>query len=120
MTLLKRAEQLFAALNEMDLDSAVALIGPTADIRTPTGAFTGGKAYRNCISRLFRAPPDMRHEIRGIAVESDRTLAFEIARHRHLHRPNSTPRRERSPDRQDHRRDERRSGPSRSRRGVKP
>jgi predicted ester cyclase len=77
MSLLKRAEQLFTALNATDLNTAVAMISPTADIRTPTGAFTGGKAFRDWLSGHFRAFPDMRHEIRGIAVESDRTLAFE-------------------------------------------
>jgi predicted ester cyclase len=77
MSFLKRAERLFTALNAKDLDSAVAMISPSADIRTPLGAFTGGKAYRYWISGLFRALPDMRHEIRGLAVEWDRTLAFE-------------------------------------------
>jgi steroid delta-isomerase-like uncharacterized protein len=77
MSLLKQAERLFTALNTMDLDTAVAMISPTADIRTPMGAFTGGKAYREWISEHFRAFPDMHHEIRGIKVESDRELAFE-------------------------------------------
>jgi predicted ester cyclase len=61
----------------MDLDTAVAMISPSADIRTPMGAFTGGKAYREWIPEHFRAFPDMRHEIRGVTAESDRTLAFE-------------------------------------------
>jgi predicted ester cyclase len=61
----------------MDLDTAVAMISPSADIRTPMGAFTGGKAYREWISEHFRAFPDMHHEIRGITAESERTLAFE-------------------------------------------
>jgi hypothetical protein len=43
MSLLKQAERLFTALNTMDLDTAVAMISPSADIRTPMGAFTGGK-----------------------------------------------------------------------------
>ena len=77
MSLLKQAERLFTALNTMDLDTAVAMISPTADIRTPMGAFTGGKAFREWISEHFRAFPDMHHEIRGVTVESDRTLAFE-------------------------------------------
>jgi len=77
MSLLKQAERLFTALNTMDLDTAVAMISPSADIRTPMGAFTGGKAFREWISEHFRAFPDMHHEIRGVTVESDRTLAFE-------------------------------------------
>ena len=77
MSLLKQAERLFTALNTMDLDTAVAMISPSADIRTPMGAFTGGKAYREWISEHFRAFPDMHHEILGVTVESDRTLAFE-------------------------------------------
>ena len=77
MSLLKQAERLFTALNTMDLDTAVAMISPSADIRTPMGAFTGRKAYREWISEHFRAFPDMHHEIRDITVESDRTLAFE-------------------------------------------
>jgi predicted ester cyclase len=77
MSLLEQAERLFTALNTMDLDTAVAMISPSADIRTPMGAFTGRKAYREWISEHFRAFPDMRHEIRGITAESDRTLAFE-------------------------------------------
>jgi steroid delta-isomerase-like uncharacterized protein len=77
MSLLKQAERLFTALNTMDLDTAVAMISPSADIRTPMGAFTGRKAFREWISEHFRAFPDMHHEIRGITVESDRTLAFE-------------------------------------------
>ena len=77
MSLLKQAERLFTALNTMDLDTAVAMISPSADIRTPMGSFTGREAYREWISEHFRAFPDMHHEIRGITVESDRTLAFE-------------------------------------------
>jgi steroid delta-isomerase-like uncharacterized protein len=77
MSLLKQAEGHFEALNAMDLDAAVAMISPSADIRTPMGAFTGGTAYGEWISRLFRALPDMCHEIRGIAVEEGQTLAFE-------------------------------------------
>jgi predicted ester cyclase len=77
MSLLKQAERLFTALNTMDLDTAVAMISPAADIRTPMRAFTGGKAYQEWISEHFGAFPDMHHEIRGVTVESDRTLAFE-------------------------------------------
>jgi steroid delta-isomerase-like uncharacterized protein len=77
VSLLAQAERLFTALNAKDLDTAVAMISPSADIRTPTGAFTGGQAYRAWISEHFRAFPDMYHEIRGIAVESEQTLAFE-------------------------------------------
>jgi predicted ester cyclase len=61
----------------MDLDTAVAMISPSAEIRTPMGLFTGGRAYREWVSAHFRAFPDMHHEIRGIAVESNQTLAFE-------------------------------------------
>jgi predicted ester cyclase len=77
MSLLKQAERLFTALNTMDLDTAVAMISPSAEIRTAMGAFTGGKAYREFISEHFRAFPDMHHEIEGITIESARTLAFE-------------------------------------------
>jgi steroid delta-isomerase-like uncharacterized protein len=77
MSLLKQAERIFTELNTMDLDTAVAMISPSADIRTRMGAFTGRKAYREWISEHFRAFPDVRHEIRGITAESDRTLAFE-------------------------------------------
>ena len=77
MSLLKQAERLFTALNTMDLDTAVAMIRPLVDIRMPMGAFTWGKAYREWISEHFRAFPDMHHEIRGITLESDRTLTFE-------------------------------------------
>jgi predicted ester cyclase len=53
------------------------MTSPLVDIRMPMGAFTRGKAYREWISEHFRAFPDMHHEIRGITVESDRTLTFE-------------------------------------------
>ena len=49
MSLLKQAERLFTALNTMDLDTAVAMISPSVDIRTPMGACTGEKAYREWI-----------------------------------------------------------------------
>ena len=35
MSLIKQAERLFTAINAKDLDMAVAMIGPWADIRTP-------------------------------------------------------------------------------------
>jgi predicted ester cyclase len=77
LSLLAQAKRLHAALNAMDLDTAVAMISPSAEIRTPIASFTGGEAYREWISAHFRPFPDMHHEIRGIAVESDPTLAFE-------------------------------------------
>ena len=78
MSLLAQAEQFFAALNAHDLDEVVAAIAPSANIRTPIGSFTGGEAYREWILMHFRAMPDFTHEIRGIAAESDRSLAFEL------------------------------------------
>ncbi|MDQ3760433.1 MAG: ester cyclase [Actinomycetota bacterium] len=78
MSLLKQAEQFFTALNAQDLDTAVKMISPSAEVRTPIGSFTGGKAYREWISMQFRAIPDFTHEIRGITVESDNTVAFEL------------------------------------------
>jgi predicted ester cyclase len=76
-TLLEQAQRLHAALNTMDLDTAVAMISPSAEIRTPMGSFTGRQAYREWISEHFRTFPNMHHEIRGIAVEANQTLAFE-------------------------------------------
>lgn len=78
MSLLAQAEQFFAALNAHDLDEVVAAIAPSANIRTPIGSFTGGEAYREWILMHFRAMPDFTHEIRGIAAESDRAIAFEL------------------------------------------
>ena len=63
MSLLEQAGLLFAALNAQDLDTAVATSSPSADVRTPLGAFIGGKAYRGWISGLFRAIPDLCQEI---------------------------------------------------------
>ena len=60
----------------MDLDTAVAMISPSTDIRNPMGAFTGGKAYREWISEHFRAFPDAPRDPRHHG-QSDRTLAFE-------------------------------------------
>jgi predicted ester cyclase len=78
MSLLAQAEHFFAALNAHDLDEVAAAIAPSANIRTPIGSFTGGEAYREWILMHFRAMPDFTHEIRGIAVESDQALAFEL------------------------------------------
>ncbi len=78
MSLLAQAEQFFAALNAHDLDEVVAVIAPSANIHTPIGSFTGGEAYREWMLMHFRAMPDFTHEIRGITVESDRALAFEL------------------------------------------
>ena len=58
MCLLERARRRLVALNAMDLDTAVAMISPSAEIRTPMGSFTGGEAYREWISEQFRAFPD--------------------------------------------------------------
>jgi hypothetical protein len=46
LSLFERAQRLHTALNAMDLDTAVAMISPSAEIRTPMGSFTGGEAYR--------------------------------------------------------------------------
>jgi steroid delta-isomerase-like uncharacterized protein len=78
MSLLEQAKRFFAALNAHDLDTAVAMISPSAKIRTPIGSFTGREAYRDWMLMHLRALPDFTHEIRGIAVESDQTLAFEL------------------------------------------
>lgn len=50
------------------------------------------------ISEHFRAFPDLRHEIRGLAVESNQTLAFEW-RHRNLRRASRDSRGRNSPNR---------------------
>jgi hypothetical protein len=42
LSLFERAQRLHTALNAMDLDTAVAMISPSAEIRTPMGSFTGG------------------------------------------------------------------------------
>lgn len=78
MSLIKQAEQFFTALNAQDLDTVVTMISRSAEIRTPIGSFTGGEAYREWISTQFRAIPDFTHEIRGITVESDHMVAFEL------------------------------------------
>jgi steroid delta-isomerase-like uncharacterized protein len=78
MSLLQQAKQFFAALNAQDLDKVVAMISPSADIRTPLGSFTGGEAYREWMLMHFRAMPDFTHEIRGITAESGQMLAFEL------------------------------------------
>jgi steroid delta-isomerase-like uncharacterized protein len=77
MYLIQRAERHFTAIDAMDLDAAAAMISPTADVRTPMGAFTGREAFRAWLSGLCRTLPDMRHVIRGLAVEWGQTLAFE-------------------------------------------
>jgi predicted ester cyclase len=77
LSLLERAQRLHTALNAMDLNTAVAMINPSAKIRTPMRSLTGGEAYREWISQHFRAFPDMRHEIRGLAAESNQTIGFE-------------------------------------------
>lgn len=78
MSLLAQAERFFSALNAQDLDEVVAAIDPSANIHTPIGSFTGGEAYREWMLMHLRAMPDFTHEIRGIAVESDRAIAFEL------------------------------------------
>ena len=77
MSLIEQAERLFAALNANDLDTAVAMVGPTAEVRTPAGSFTGAEAYRAWLVTLFRAMPDMQHHLQGLAAESGRTLGIE-------------------------------------------
>ena len=77
MSLIERARRLFDALNANDLDTAVAMIGPKAVTRTPAATFTGPEAYRAWLVTLFRAMPDMRHELQGLAAESERTIAIE-------------------------------------------
>lgn len=78
MSLLKQAERFFRALNAHNLDEVVAMISPSANISTPLGSFTGGEAYQEWIMMHFRAMPDFTHEIRGMAVESDQVIAFEL------------------------------------------
>jgi steroid delta-isomerase-like uncharacterized protein len=78
MSLRQKTVDFFDALNRHDLDSAVAMVSPAAEIRTPMGSFTGGEAYRDWISTLFRAIPDMTHEITGFFVEAGETIGFEL------------------------------------------
>ena len=78
MSLLAQAKQFFVALDAHNLDEAVTLIAPSANIRTPIGSFTGREAFREWMLMMFRAIPDFAHEIRGIAVESEQALAFEL------------------------------------------
>lgn len=78
MPLLEQARRFFDALNAQDLDTVASMIAPTADIRTPIGAFTGGEAYRDWIAMHFRALPDFVQEIRGFAAGEGQTLAFEL------------------------------------------
>jgi predicted ester cyclase len=78
MSLLAQAKQFFIALDSHDLDEAVALLAPSANIRTPIGSFIGPEGFREWALMIFRAIPDFSHEIRGIAVESDQALAFEL------------------------------------------
>jgi steroid delta-isomerase-like uncharacterized protein len=78
MSLLTQAERFFTALNAHDLDEVVAAIAPSANILTPIGSFVGGEAYRDWMMMHFRAMPDFTHEIRGMATESNQTLAFEL------------------------------------------
>jgi hypothetical protein len=73
----------------------VAMLSPTCEIRTPQGNFTGREEYRQWIAGLMRAVPNLTHELNGIHVESNGTLAFELhafgpqgetdhGRHQHL------------------------------------
>ncbi|WP_309731578.1 nuclear transport factor 2 family protein [Chamaesiphon sp. OTE_75_metabat_556] len=78
MSLLNLASDFFTALNAHDLDKVAAAISPVANIHTPIGSFVGGEAYREWMLMHFRAMPDFTHEIRGMAVESSATLAFEL------------------------------------------
>ena len=78
MSLLDQAKRFFAALNAHDLDTVVSMISLSANIHSPIGSFVGGEAYRQWMEMHFRALPDFTHEIRGMAAESDQTLAFEL------------------------------------------
>jgi steroid delta-isomerase-like uncharacterized protein len=78
MSLLDQAKEFFAALNAKDMDRVVSMISPSAEVYSPIGSFTGGEAYREWMQMHFRAIPDFTHEIRGLAVESGQTLAFEL------------------------------------------
>ena len=78
MSLLKQAQRFFTALNAQDWDTVVAMLSPSADIRTPLAQLTGGEAYREFMLPSVRAMPNLTHEIRGMAAESDQTLAFEL------------------------------------------
>ena len=78
MSLLDRAQEFFTSLNAQDMDKVVSMISPRAEIVTPIGNFTGGEAYRDWMLMHFRAFPDFTHEIRGLAAESNQTIAFEL------------------------------------------
>ena len=78
MALLERARRFFDALNAQDLDTVASMIAPSADIRTPIGAFTGGAAYRDWMAMHFRARPDFIHAVRGFTAELGQTLAFVL------------------------------------------
>lgn len=78
MALLDQARRFFSALNAHDMDTVVSMFSPSANIRSPIGSFVGGEAYREWMEMHFRAMPDFTHEIRGLAAESDDTLAFEL------------------------------------------
>jgi len=80
MSLWRKAEEFFAAMNARDIDGMTAMISPHADVRTPLGNLTGPQEYPEWIEMHFQALLDFTHEIRGIAVESeaDQTLAFEL------------------------------------------
>jgi predicted ester cyclase len=77
MALIERAERLFAALNSGDVDAAVAMVSPSAEIRIPSGPIAGAEGYRAWLETLFRAIPDMHHQIQGLVGESEQTIGFE-------------------------------------------
>lgn len=78
MTLYEQAQKFFDAMNAHDFETMLAMLSPTCEIKTPQGNFTGREAYREWISGLMRAVPDMTHELRGIKVEHGDTVAFEL------------------------------------------
>jgi predicted ester cyclase len=78
MPLIEQVHRFFVALNAKDKDTVVAMFTPPAQIRSPIGSFTGGEAYWDWMLMHWRALPDFTHEIRGLAVESGDTVAFEL------------------------------------------
>jgi hypothetical protein len=91
MSLLNQAQQFFAALNAHDLDTAVSMISPSANIRSPIGSFVGGEAYREWMAMQFRALPHFTHERHGRGIGTDASL--RAARLRHHDRPADNARR---------------------------
>jgi predicted ester cyclase len=78
MSLFEQAEKFFAAMNAKDFDTMLSMLSPTCETRTPQGNFTGREEYRQWIAGLMRAVPDLTHELKGMRVESNDMLGFEL------------------------------------------